>query len=235
MAQSRAVALAAAVAAEPGDSLLDRTCRVAARRTGVQGAAVSLTSGEDLLACVHATGCAPAGEDLQRELGEGPSITAHRSGGPVLLPHVHLGSSWPAFQQGAEAAGISRVFAFPLRRGAARLGTFTLYGETPGDLDDEQHADASLVARLLLDTLLATQAGRPDDEIDGVLAEVLADSAEIHQAAGIVSVQLAIGVGSALAVLRARAYAEGTSLPRLAADVVTRRVRLDDQGSSPPA
>lgn len=44
-----------------------------------------------------------------------------------------------------------------------------------------------------------------------------------------VSVQLEVGVGEALARLRARAYADGIVLAVIAAEVVALRLRFDDR------
>jgi ANTAR domain len=63
------------------------------------------------------------------------------------------------------------------------------------------------------------------------LADELARSAElhvvVHQAAGMIAVQLGIGVADALVRLRAHAFATGTPLHKLAEDVVDRRVQFD--------
>jgi AmiR/NasT family two-component response regulator len=59
------------------------------------------------------------------------------------------------------------------------------------------------------------------------VAELGAYRAEVHQASGMVSVQLGITVAEGLLRLRARAFAEGRPLADVAADVVTRRIRLD--------
>ena len=48
--------------------------------------------------------------------------------------------------------------------------------------------------------------------------------AEVHQAAGMVSVQLGISLTDALVALRARAYAQGRTIAQVAADVVARRL-----------
>jgi hypothetical protein len=66
------------------------------------------------------------------------------------------------------------------------------------------------------------------DQLDQLILDGTSDSIEIHQAAGVVSVQLQTDVGTALAIIRARAFANGQSLRELAGDIVTRRVRLDD-------
>jgi len=54
-----------------------------------------------------------------------------------------------------------------------------------------------------------------------------AGRAEVHQAAGMVSVQLSVSVAEARLRLRERAFAESRPLASLAADVVGRRVRFE--------
>ena len=55
----------------------------------------------------------------------------------------------------------------------------------------------------------------------------LAVSAEIYQAAGMITVQLDVDIPEALARLRAHAYAEERPLREVARDVVGRRLRLE--------
>jgi len=51
--------------------------------------------------------------------------------------------------------------------------------------------------------------------------------AQVHQATGMISVQLGVSPAEALAHLRAHAYADGRLLAEVAADVVARRLRFD--------
>ena len=50
----------------------------------------------------------------------------------------------------------------------------------------------------------------------------------VHQASGMVAVQLEISVGQALVRLRAHAFGEGRALNGVAEDVVARRLRFDE-------
>jgi hypothetical protein len=50
---------------------------------------------------------------------------------------------------------------------------------------------------------------------------------QVHQATGMVAVQLGVTVGEALLRLRAHAFTEGSGVAELAADVVARRVRFE--------
>jgi hypothetical protein len=110
--------------------------------------------------------------------------------------------------------------------GAARLGALNLYNVRPGQLSDDQHADALVAAEVAAEALLAMQAGAPP----GALATELAHGADVqnvvHQAAGMVSVQLEINVAQALIRLRGHAFAHDQLLREVAADVVARRLRF---------
>ena len=55
---------------------------------------------------------------------------------------------------------------------------------------------------------------------------------EIHQATGMISVQLGVGIEEAFSRLRARAFAQGRPLSKLAADVVARRRRFDSESTA---
>ena len=221
------VGVIAAIATEPHGSLARRVCAAAELQLGCSGVGLSLSVSDELLECVAGTAGAHDGEALQQELGEGPSYSSSRFGWPVLVPDLQQDSTWPAFSAAASKLGLCSVFAFPLRRGAVRIGALTLYRDTPGALSDDQHADALVYARLAHDLMLSLQTGRPVDQLDQLIVDGTADRLEVHQAAGMVAVQLGTDVGMALALLRARSFATDQSLRSLASDIVTRKVRLD--------
>ena len=96
--------------------------------------------------------------ELQLTLGEGPSLDASASGGPVLASDLaprNAARRWPAFAPAACQAGAAAIFAFPLRIGAIRAGVLGLYRDRPGPLSDFQLGDALVFAdtatMLLLD------------------------------------------------------------------------------------
>ncbi|KHD73897.1 ANTAR domain-containing protein, partial [Actinoplanes utahensis] len=61
----------------------------------------------------------------------------------------------------------------------------------------------------------------------------LAQRAVVHQATGMVSVQLEAGPEEAFARLRAHAFAAERELEAVAADVVARRLRFDELDDDP--
>jgi hypothetical protein len=219
-----------AFAAQPPGPPEVRLCAAASKLLGTAAVAVSLGASGDLSTSGLQTICATAGgrdgEARQFDLGEGPSYTAHRTGWPVQVPDLEHDDTWPAFAAAAATLGFRAVFAFPLRSGSVGLGALTLYQHVAGELTSEQYADALMVARFALNLLTSLQAGRPSDELDEVFTDTLSNSVEVHQASGVVAVQLGISVGAALAVLRAHAFTASCSLPEVATQVIGHRLQL---------
>ena len=101
--------------------------------------------------------------EFQLTLGEGPSLDAPASGGPVLasdLGTAEAGRRWPAFAAAARQAGAGAIFAFPLRIGAIGVGVLGLYRAWPGPLSTFQLGDALVFADTATLLLLDGQARR---------------------------------------------------------------------------
>jgi hypothetical protein len=168
-------------------------------------------------------------ERLQFDLGEGPCIDAHSQDRPVLEPDLAapVTPRWLAFSGPALAAGVRAIFGFPLQVGAVRLGALNLYRDLPGDLGDEQHADTLVMADVAAHAVLLMQAEAPPGQLGPALQEGGDFQSVVHQASGMVSVQLGISVGQALIRLRGHAFGNDRSLTEVARDVVERRLRFD--------
>jgi hypothetical protein len=168
-------------------------------------------------------------EELQYTLGEGPCVDAHNSDRPVLEPDLADPSTprWLAFTPPAVEAGARAVFGFPLQAGAVRLGALNLYRDRPGPLDSDQYADALVLADVATRAVLLMQVQAPP----GALAAELEAGANfrfaVHQASGMVAVQLGISVVEALVRLRAYAFGNSRLLTEVAEEVVGRRLRFD--------
>jgi len=210
-----------------------RLCDVCADVTAMSGAGIMLMSGEAPAGSVCSTNQVSALiEELQYTLGEGPCVEAYHEDRPVLEPDLADPDTprWVAFTPPAVEAGARAVFGFPLQVGAVRLGALNLYRDRPGSLSDDQYADALVLAGVAARAVLAMQAQAPP----GALAPELELEANfqfvVHQASGMVAVQLGVGVGEALVRLRAYAFANDRPVTEVAEDVVGRRLRFDDRG-----
>jgi hypothetical protein len=171
-------------------------------------------------------------DELQFALGEGPSPDAHSSDLPVFEPDLEhpKKNRWPSFVGPAIDLGTRAVFAFPLHAGQASIGVLTLYHDTAGDLAPDQVADSLVVADLVALSVLDYLSPTEPDSLPRELLEAGAHRAEVHQASGMVAVQLGIGVAEAGLRLRAYAYATNRSIAAVASEVVGRHLRL---GSDP--
>ena len=101
-------------------------CAAAVAAVEVTGAWLSAASGTEAGHVIRVTNAVSEQlAELQLTLGEGPSLDAAGSGGPVLASDLGAGESagrWPAFAPAACQAGAGAVFAFPLRIGGIRPG-----------------------------------------------------------------------------------------------------------------
>jgi GAF domain/ANTAR domain len=234
-------------------------CEVAAAVAGVDGAWLSVMSDPARRELVHATGRRAAElDDLQFMLGEGPCVDAFTSGSPVLVPDLGIAgwrARWPGFMIAGVQAGACAVFAFPLVMGAIRVGVLGLYRETAGSLSPGALSDVLVCADTALQLLLNSRAGADGDgdgsgwlhdgdgfgrlhdgDGSGWLHDGWPDDhAQVYQATGMVSAQRGVGLEEALALLRAYAFANERALSEVAAAVVGRRLRLDNDDAGEPA
>jgi GAF domain-containing protein len=168
-------------------------------------------------------------EELQYTLGEGPCVDAYQQDRVVAEPDLAdpVTRRWFAFTPSALQAGVRAVFGFPLRVGTVRLGALNFYRDQSGPLSGDQHADALVLADLAARWVLEAQAGASP----GTVAQELELGADfhfvVHNAAGIVSVQLGVGIAEAFIRLRAYAFSHGRLLAGVAEDVIAHRLRLE--------
>jgi hypothetical protein len=148
----------------------------------------------------------------------------------VLEPNLddRGATRWPAFARAALDAGVRAMFAFPLRIGAIRIGVLVLYRDRPGALDGEDLALGLLLADVATQVILGLQAGAPAERLHDLLAREPAHWAEIHQATGMVALQLEVPLDEAFVRLRAYAFARELSLREVAREVVARRLCLEE-------
>jgi hypothetical protein len=203
-------------------------CSAAVQRLHSPGVGITLAVSDQLLQSAYASGLGHSGDGLQEELGEGPAYAAHLAGRPILAANLTEDDRWPAFVRAADEVGILASFSFPIGGGAVRLGTLNLYRPAADPLEDEQHADALIFARLALDLLTAPPEldGRVVSSSGYVWLGAYVPTPQLHQATGMVSAQLELDMADALAVLRAHAYATDQPLSAIVEDVVARKLRF---------
>ena len=205
-------------------------CESAVAAADVDGGGLALLSSRGVRSVVFTSDdVSRALEELQIDLAEGPCIDAAVDRVPVMAADLQemkrdFAARWPFFLPRIDVLGVRGIFAFPLLVGPMVLGTLELYRRARGLLDEAQVLatvqSTDELGRTILD--LSEPAGFADMGGPGVF---------VHQAAGMVMVQIDGSIEEAMAYLRARAFVEGVSLVELSAAVVRgdRHFRRDER------
>ena len=203
-------------------------CAVAADFMALDGAAIALISeDDDLMPLCTSNTAASALMDLEISVGEGPSVDASRGDAIEDTDLVATSdSNWSTYRPEAVALGARAVFGYPVRLGAIRFGTLSLFRNRPGPLDEGQSSDAYLMASVIGRSILAEQAGGSPGGLVGELDGVSMLDFRVHQAAGMVAIQGSMSVKEALVFLRAHAFGISCQLSILAERVVSGTTRL---------
>jgi hypothetical protein len=210
-----------------------RIAELSVQMLGVTGAGISLVSDGQRGVICATDDVSSRIEELQITLGEGPCIDTVRTAAPVLVADLQdrddiASRGWPTFMAAAADAGVRAVFAFPLRIGAISLGALDMYRSRPGALGDAELSAALLGADAAALAMLGLGASPDGPAVDGSDAG-LAYQPRVHQATGMVMVQLGGTIEQAFLLLRARAFSTGRPLNDVAVDVVERRLRFSSE------
>jgi hypothetical protein len=203
-------------------------CETAVARLGISGATQTVEMSSGWPETRYATDDLGARlAELQVTVGDGPYLDVRRDGGgPVLVPDLDspaIQRRWPLFAPLAVQSGAGALFVLPMTVGTIRVGTLALHARQARHLDAATLADALAFADLALHLHLDPRVGLSVADNDGIQLY----GAQVHQATGMVSVQLDVGMEDAFNRLRARALVEERPLIELATDVVARRLRFD--------
>ena len=175
-------------------------------------------------------------EWTQVTLGEGPAVDAIANGVPVSLPDLTQNRGpWPVFLAEIAGFGISAVYALPLQVGAIKVGALDLYCDGGATLTESGFADALAVSELVTAALLnVDQDGRIPGSLSSWLNQPLS-AREVHQATGMVMVQLGLDARAAYVRLQAHAFGNRLLLRDVARDVVNHRLRFGPYPDDDPA
>jgi hypothetical protein len=238
-------ALAAALA-EGGARAAQRICELCVDALPVTGAAITAMISPDRQNTMWATDEVAARiDELQFRLSEGPCVEAFTSAAPVLVPDIADGlhEKWPVFAAAAVRETVARgMYVLPLLGGPISIGVLDFYRDRPLSFEPEDLAralrasDAAFWAvldarpRATLDATGAPGNPEPDDGVDvdveGWLADMPLERAEVYQATGMIIAQLELSPDDALATLRAHAFVHDRPIDAVARDVVARTLRF---------
>jgi hypothetical protein len=209
-------------------TLPQRLCEVLRDTMSMDAATLSLftdTPHRQLLGATSEVGLRL--EKLQFGLGEGPCVTAARTGVEVVVNDLRRElTEWPLFGPCAQEQlpDVGAIYAFPLQVDARRtLGAVDLLSHHPLDPTPEiieRGAVAAHAASLAL--LSAYQATLDRGRLPPWEPEDILDSywGPTHAAVGLLVAELDITDDEALARMRAHAFGSGRPLPDIAHEIV---------------
>ncbi|MGW2226747.1 GAF and ANTAR domain-containing protein [Streptomyces formicae] len=217
-------------------------CRACVELLPISGVSVSITAGSSVrtLWCASDDTAARLAE-AQYTLGDGPCQSALELAAPVLAGDLTQGPDarkWPVFAVQAVELGVLATFSLPLGSGALAIGTLDLYRASVGALSQRDLGIAMMIKDAMTFAVLNLGNGSQestDTDGGGVASWVEAaeaDRTEVHQAVGMVMIQLGTGPEQALDYLRAHAFAQGQTVSEAAQSVIDRRFTFQRQAST---
>ena len=189
--------------------------------TGVSIAVVGPRGGQSTICSSDAV--AARIDELQFDLGEGPQWATLKTGVPTLVPDVSTGThdSWPIFATSIGSLHVGALFSFPLLMGAVTVGTVGLYRRTAGALSPQHMEIAVALASALTGVAVRHAIAGADNEGAGESLASPAMRREVHQATGMILVQLDTTGTIAYSRLQAHAFANCRTVQAVARDVVS--------------
>ncbi len=206
-------------------------CRPFLSSLPVSGASVTVVtaSGARMTLC-SSDAIAARIDELQFELGEGPQSSVALSGQIVIVPDVASRGhdDWPVLGAALGELPVGAIFCVPIQMGAVTVGVATLYCDKPLALNNHQQTTALAIASAIAGGAVqhAMVSAIDDAAVESPTAPAL--RREVHQATGILLVQLNTTATIAYARLQAYAFANGRTLQSVAHDVVAGSLTFDD-------
>ena len=219
-------------AAHAGKGLSNISAARSARLLGLDALTLTVLTARDRLELLwydYVDRLGPDLEDLQYTLGEGPTPDAARLRYTIVEPDLTVTplARWPVFLPAVLRTSARAVIAVPLSLGAVRAGALTGYRVTTGPASSQQIRDIFAFAQAALALLLQFP-------LESVTTGVSHNGpfplhrVEVHQATGILAVQLNLRLEQALMRLRAYAYSHERPVLDVARDVIAYRLHLDN-------
>lgn len=195
----------------------------------IDGAAISMLGAPFGVETVCASNVRAARiDELQIDLGEGPSWDAYATKAPVFARNLRVQSTpeWPMLLAALGDDAIGALYAFPLKVGSLRIGAIGLYAEDAVELTTLQVSDATVLADLAALQVLRRALASYESGAQSIPGEPEYSRRVVHQATGMVLAQMNVSAEQAHLMIRAHAFSSGRSVRETANEIVERRLDL---------
>ncbi len=206
-------------------------CRPFLSSLPVSGASITVITASGSQSSVCSSDAVAARiDELQFELGEGPQWSTARSGELLEIPDVQHGphSDWPILGAALTELPVGAIFSVPMRMGAVTVGVATLYSDLPTVLTRDQLTTALAIASAVAGAAVSRAMVAANQDTATESATTPALRREVHQATGMMLVQLNTTATIAYSRLQAYAFANGQSVQAVARRVVSGALTFED-------
>ncbi|SEP53075.1 GAF and ANTAR domain-containing protein [Amycolatopsis saalfeldensis] len=168
-------------------------------------------------------------EMLELRSGEGPCVTAFRTGAPVRL-RTGPGpvTRWPVFAAAAAKARFTAVDAVPMRLRGDVIGALGLFHAGGGPLPADRRRIARTIAGIATIGLLQQRAISRKATLAAQLEDTLSTRVVVEQAKGFLAERLGVDVATAFAIMRRYARSRGVELGTVARSVIEGRKSAEE-------
>lgn len=201
--------------------VLRDVAELAAALLPIDGAGVSLADENGKLGFVAASDeTIQHIERLQAELGDGPCQRAYATDERLVIPDLAECGAWPAFREGALAAGLRGLASFPLSVDAQPIGSLDVYRRQTLQLDETDLEVGDHLANMATSYVIASRRQASANEQVGQLRHALTHRVVVEQAKGVLVGRHQITFDQALEAMRRHARDRNLTLRQVARDVL---------------
>ncbi|KHL04335.1 GAF and ANTAR domain-containing protein [Sinomonas humi] len=166
-------------------------------------------------------------DDLQYSTGEGPCMTALKTGRVVDVPDLVHDDRWPAYRRPALEAGIRAVLAVPIVLELGAQAALNCYAEEAGAFDNEDKASVEAFADLTASSVRLAVRLETEMERSSDLKAALESRTAINLASGVIMAQSGCTQEQAVEILRRASSSRNVKLRDVASQILARFNEID--------
>jgi len=167
----------------------------------------------------------PEIDRAQYDTGDGPCVTAFRTGQPVVIASTEEDRRFPTFNRVAAEHGIGSVMSLPMRADTSTLGAMNLYAERQEAFGEEEMLAATGFCAQAAFLLANAQAYWDARTLSEGLREAMKSRSTIEHATGIIMGAMGIDAEAAFDELRRQSQHQNIKLRDVAAQLVRQTAR----------
>jgi GAF domain-containing protein len=170
-------------------------------------------------------------DDMQRQLGDGPCLTAIRGGDVVKAPDMTDEQRWPEFAKAALDRGVQSMTCFPLVVRDSSLGALNFFSASKDAFQNERFEIGGMFAAQAAVSIHNSQLYLNSVKLAEQLKEALESRAVIDQAKGILMEREGLDPDAAFGMLRSASQNLNLKLRDIAHQIVDQRSASDGHKS----